>query len=172
MNNEGIALKARKMLDQLSVLLKRLTDQQYGTAVEHLNGSTIGEHTRHVLEMFDELLIGYTSGTVCYENRNRDMELQTVRISALARIDRIAGELNRENKDIVLTQSFIDGETSSYSLTTNYLREIVYNIEHTVHHLALIRVAIAELGLNQLIDPEFGYADSTILHKKQQESAR
>ena len=48
---------------------------------------------------------------------------------------------------------------------TTYYREIVYNTEHTVHHLALIKVALIEMKLN-IVDKKFGMAGSTIKYKR------
>jgi hypothetical protein len=48
---------------------------------------------------------------------------------------------------------------------TNYYREIVYNLEHTIHHMALIRVGLKELASIEL--PEnYGVASATVKHKK------
>ena len=44
---------------------------------------------------------------------------------------------------------------------TTYFREIVYNTEHAIHHLALIRVALREMKLD-IVGDEFGMAYSTI----------
>jgi hypothetical protein len=42
-----------------------------------LSSATIGEHTRHVIEMFQCLLNNYESGVVNYDERARDIVLQT-----------------------------------------------------------------------------------------------
>jgi hypothetical protein len=41
---------------------------------------------------------------------------------------------------------------------------MVYNTEHAIHHLALIKVALIEMQL-QVIDENFGMAYSTIKYK-------
>jgi hypothetical protein len=51
-------------------------------------------------------------------------------------------------------------------ISTNYFREVAYNIEHTIHHMALIRVGINETT-NILLPENFGVASSTIKYRKQ-----
>jgi hypothetical protein len=51
-------------------------------------------------------------------------------------------------------------------IKSNYYREIAYNLEHTIHHMALIRVGVNEVSLVQL-PQEFGMAFSTIKHQQQ-----
>jgi len=46
----------------------------------------------------------------------------------------------------------------------NYFREVVYNTEHTIHHLALIKVAIIDMKLD-IVDNDFGMAYSTIKYQ-------
>jgi hypothetical protein len=50
-------------------------------------------------------------------------------------------------------------------VSTNYYREVIYNLEHTIHHMALIRVGINELG-NIDLPKDFGVAPSTIKYKQ------
>ena len=54
-------------------------------------------------------------------------------------------------------------------VTTTYFREIIYNTEHTIHHLALIKVGLIELNIN-IVNPEFGMAYSTIKYKAEKAS--
>jgi hypothetical protein len=73
------------------------------------------------------------------------------------------------DKKLYLTIDCIDGAIEPI-VTTTYFREIVYNIEHTIHHLALIKVALIELKLS-LVDNNFGMAYSTIKYKSSLQNA-
>jgi hypothetical protein len=52
----------------------------------------------------------------------------------------IQQNLEKENKNIELLQ-IIDGEKF---IESNYFRELLYNLEHCIHHQALIKVAILQ----------------------------
>jgi hypothetical protein len=61
------------------------------------------------------------------------------------------------NKPIFLQTTEL---TTTESATTSYFREINFQIDHAIHHMALIRVAL--LDLNIPFDPmRFGLAYST-----------
>ena len=51
------------------------------------------------------------------------------------------------------------------SFATSFTRELFYCDEHTIHHLALIRVGINEIGGYQL-NESFGVAPSTIKYRQ------
>lgn len=171
-NNPAISEKAQTVLQDLGSLIENLSDQEYSESIHHLNGSCIGEHCRHVLELFEELVKGYQTGVVNYELRKRNRQLETDRNFALQKIQSLQSELKRSDKDLILHQSFVEGENEHHIVHTNYLRELVYNIEHTVHHMALIRVALQEIGAITRVNDRFGYADSTVIYRNQTTSAR
>ena len=50
-------------------------------------------------------------------------------------------------------------------VTSTYNREIVYNIEHAVHHMALIKVALKELEV-EFVNEEFGVAYATVQYRR------
>jgi hypothetical protein len=54
-----------------------------------------------------------------------------------------------------------ENELQENKVSTTYHREIVYNTEHIIHHLALIKVALIEMKLN-IVDENFGMAYATI----------
>ena len=58
----------------------------------------------------------------------------------------------------------IDGE--ELRIDSNYFRELLYNLEHCIHHQALIKVAILQLG-HLHVNENFGVARSTIEYRKQ-----
>lgn len=151
------------ILEQFQQVLSGLSSEQYRTPVQVLEGGTIGKHTRHIVELYLCAFQGYADGEVCYDARQRDPLLESDRDAALSAIDRIKGELERPDRDILLTGEF-GGQP--YAIRSNYQRELLYNLEHCIHHLALIRPALRELGWND-IPESFGVAPSTMVHRKE-----
>ncbi len=153
------------VLCQLTHALSLLTPEQYGTKCTLLNGSTIGGHTRHIIELFQCLLNGYTNGVVNYEKRKRDTIIETNNKIACDLLSYISKAIDKENKHLRLEGCFTTTTNEEYTLDTNYYREVIYNLEHTIHHMALIRVGINALG-NVTLPENFGVAPSTIKYNK------
>jgi hypothetical protein len=152
-----------QQLNALSNLLTSLNSHQYSYQISHLGNASIGGHTRHIIELLQCAINGYSTGTVDYINRKRDMALETNRLYAQKIINQLKESVR--NPDKMLNMLVEDMKNSVEStVTTTYFREIVYNTEHAIHHLALIKVALIELKL-KLVDENFGMAYSTIKHK-------
>jgi len=152
-----------KALNELVSLLSQLSNNDYTSQCKALSNSTIGEHTRHIIEMFQCLENQYESGVVNYDKRNRDSRIQSDTVFALECIENVKKQLNKEDKKIML-QQLVDAE--ELYIETNYFRELLYNLEHCIHHQALIKVAVLQLEHLQ-IDADFGVARSTIEYRKQ-----
>ncbi|MFZ4679139.1 MAG: DinB family protein [Flavobacterium sp.] len=152
-----------KTLNELSELLSQLSNEDFSKPCPALSNSSIGEHTRHVIEMFQCLEKQYDLGVVNYDKRKRDQYIQTDTLFAKQSIDLILNQLDKPNKFIQL-QQFIDGE--EILIESNYHRELLYNLEHCIHHQALIKVAVLQLE-NILVNDNFGVACSTIEFRKQ-----
>lgn len=146
---------------QLTATLDNLQHQEYVQPSTSLSNNTIGQHVRHIIELFQCLELGYESGIVNYENRKRDITIETDKELAKSILLSLHPELEKENKDLVLEANYEENENSPLRIATNYYREIAYNLEHTIHHMALIRVGLNELSSLSL--PEnFGVASSTV----------
>lgn len=153
------------VIAQLEKSIVELTDEQYTRKIDTLFGASIGEHVRHVIELFVCLQNGYASGVVNYENRKRDMTIQTVRRVAIDLMSTVKGSLFWENKDLQLHACYNEDCDELFTLSTNYFREIAFNIEHAIHHMALIRIGIREVS--DLEIPEgYGVASSTLKFRK------
>ncbi|RTY93028.1 DinB family protein [Flavobacterium sp. RSP46] len=150
-------------LNELIDLLNQLSQKEYSNSCAELSNATIGEHTRHILEMFQCLENQYNSGIVNYDKRERNARIQTDTTFAIENIVLIQQNLNKKNKNIELLQ-VIDGE--EIRIESNYFRELLYNLEHCIHHQALIKVAILQCE-TVIIDPNFGVARSTIEYRNQ-----
>ena len=149
-------------LDELIRLLSQLSDKAYSCPCGELSDATIGEHTRHIIEMFQCLENNYDLGLVCYDNRDRNILIQTSTQFATEKINEIKSQLGRDNKTIKL-QQFIGGKL--IDVESNYFRELLYNLEHCIHHQALIKVALLKWDVK--VDPNFGVASSTIEYRNQ-----
>ena len=152
-----------KTLNELSDLLSQLSSDDYTCQCHGLSNATIGEHTRHIIELFQCLENQYESGVVNYDSRKRDYAIQTNTETAKIAIQSVIDNLNKPNKNILLHQ-VIDGET--IEIESNYNRELLYNLEHCIHHQALIKVAVLQND-SITIDENFGVARSTIEYRKQ-----
>ena len=150
---------------QLSGSLELMTQEEFVKPCMHLSNSTIGQHVRHIIEMFQCLELGYETGTVNYELRKRDQRIETNREEALAALQTVFDGLQKADKGLVLEGVYNDHGDTLLKIPTNYYREIIYNLEHTIHHMALIRIGIRELKQIEL--PEgYGVASATVKHKR------
>jgi hypothetical protein len=150
-------------LNELIGVLRQLPDADYSKPCLQLSNATIGEHTRHIIEMYQCLLNQYDSGIVNYDLRKRDTRIQTQTQLAIMAIVGVLDSIDRPNKKLELQQR-VDGEP--IRIESNYFRELLYNLEHCIHHQALIKVAL--VGHNGLqVSDHFGVARSTIEYRNQ-----
>ncbi len=151
---------------QLKDSLVQLSSEQYNQKIDTLSGATIGQQVRHVVEMFVCLQDGYGAGIVNYEKRKRDITIETSKDVALKLMENVIASLCTNNKELVLEAGFDENSNELNRLPTNYFREIAYNLEHAIHHMALIKI-----GINKISDIElpegYGVASSTIKYRQQ-----
>jgi hypothetical protein len=150
-------------LNELVGLLRQLSDSEYSKPCPALSNATIGEHTRHIVEMFQCLENNYEAGVVNYDKRERNIMTQTDTHFAIKAILSVQENIDKKDKTLRL-QQIVDRE--EIHIESNYNRELLYNLEHCIHHQALIKVAILQCD-NIIIDANFGVARSTIEYKKQ-----
>ncbi len=150
-----------QQLLSLIVLLKSLSNDQYSRKIKHLGNASIGGHTRHIIELIQCVNKGYDSDTVDYLNRIRNLDLENSKSLALEVLLEIEKELKRSDKNLKMV---VENTSLDCSVNTTYFREVVYNTEHTIHHLALIKVALLEMNLD-LVNHDFGMAYSTIQYQ-------
>lgn len=149
---------------QLQDVLKNISSSQYRQASQRLSGATIGQHVRHVIELFLCLEKGYTHGVVNYEKRKRDIQIETDKTMAAELLQNLYAGIGKTDAPLLLEFSGDISAEATITISTNYYRELLYNLEHTVHHMALIRVAVTEVS--ELVLPDgFGVASSTLKYR-------
>lgn len=151
------------LLDQLADLLQRLPEAAYREPLAVLHGHSAGQHTRHVVEFYECLLADFDHGTVNYDARLRNPLLEADPQTALLTLHHLARRLERLPEEVPLRLESEEGSPAPTSLS----RELCYLVEHTVHHLAILKIAL-NVALPHFFIPEtFGVAHSTLRHRAQ-----
>ena len=165
-----LKIACNSILDQMSEVIVQLNDADFVKPCKTLNGSTLGQHFRHSIEFFECLEKGYNDGNVCYDKRDHDTNIETSRVLAIEVIRRIKNFITNASLDqkIILEVSYSSESNEAAIIASNMAREIVYNIEHVVHHMALVKIGIMELKPDLQLPAEFGVAVSTIKYQRSQ----
>ena len=151
----------KQTLLELQHLLNQISEDDYSKPIEYLSNASIGEHTRHIIELFQCVINSYEVGELNYDNRSRNLLIQTNPSFAIEKIDEICNTIEKENKNLILESVFFE-EVSR--INTNYFREVIYNLEHCIHHQALIKVAVFQFEY-LVVNENFGVAPSTIVFR-------
>lgn len=159
--------EAIKQLKSVQSILHQINDEDYTLPLSTLKNATIGKHIRHVIEFYECLLFRASNAPVNYDSRKRNLLLEeNVKYTSdfIAEIiDKL--ELITSNERLLLISEY---ENERVEMESSLFREITYNIEHSVHHLAIIGIAIP-IHLSYInVSENFGYADSTVKYMKSQ----
>lgn len=153
----------------LERVLLRL-DQPSFSKLNIKGNATIGQHVRHTLEFYQCLFSA--SRFVNYDLRKRDILLESSLAHAVQTLRKILVQLKQPITDRELqlqtgTESKISSEFLSFDLPSSIARELFYVLEHTIHHMALIRVLIKDEYPDFELEENFGVAYSTVAHREQ-----
>lgn len=157
------------ILDQMSDAVRQLSEVEFVKPSVTLSGSSVGQHLRHTLEFFICLERGYQQGLINYDKRSHDKMIENDKEKALEVIQRIRSFVTDQttNKALMLEVGYNLSSSENVSVQTNYLRELTYNIEHTVHHMAIMKIGINEVASHIKLPPDFGVAASTIRYREE-----
>jgi hypothetical protein len=170
----GIKNQSCQVLNQLKNSIEQLSEIEYKNPLPILNQSSIGMHVRHILEFYSCLFKGLELGVVNYDNRERNLDLQEKKAKAIDTINMIIqtiGTLDESNSvDLEYCCDSDDCNQGVICIKTNVGRELLYNLEHTIHHKAIIKIAFVTIQKKELLPPNYGVAPSTIRHQEQVQS--
>jgi hypothetical protein len=153
-------------LRDLKSMLSFLDRDQYVYKSALLSNSSIGQHIRHILEFYICLIKGYPTGLVNYDKRERNNAIENGLMFALASIDEIDFHLRHIHEDSFLELEANFGQNNQQmKINSSLYRELAYCLEHSIHHQALIKIALIEQQCGGLVGNDFGVAPATLRYK-------
>ena len=130
---------------------------------------TVGAHLRHVIEHHEALVFAARSGTVDYDGRARDRELENQPALAHARLWALQARLAAwpgaalDTPLRVLGLAGVRGEFA-FAVGSTLGRELAFVASHAVHHFALLHAHCAQHGIP--LPAGFGLAPATQAHAR------
>jgi uncharacterized damage-inducible protein DinB len=154
-------------LSQLADLVNQIEETDFVKPSDALGNSTIGQHLRHTLEFFICLEDGFENGVVNYDKRAHDKLIESDKFIALSTINRMTDFVSQLKEKSLKLEVGYDLQAEDYiTIDTTATRELVYNIEHAVHHMAIMKIGIREVARYVTLPSDFGIAASTVRHKE------
>jgi hypothetical protein len=174
-DNHLVAACAR-VLGQGVELLEELDDRLYAETGGPPVQSGVGAHFRHCIDFYQSFLAGVASGRIDYDRRERDLLVERDRAFAATKLRIVISELRSlthvNGEEVVLIS--LEGEADDSSESSRWCRstvarELQFLLSHTVHHYALVALALRLRGFEP--GEEFGVAPSTLRHWRRKEEA-
>lgn len=158
---------AKELLDQLKQMVEKCDEKDFAKALPELSHSTFGQHVRHTLEFFLCLFDASADGAINYDNRKHDKFIESDRTLALSVIESVQEFLSSNQKDFPISfeANYTLEEGAIQKMSSSFYRELAYNIEHAIHHMALLKVAVNQSLSYIELPSNFGVATSTIRYQ-------
>ena len=163
-----LSITVKNVLSQLADSIEQLSNEEFKTPLNTFNGASVGQHVRHTLEFFTCFMHGVKTGVVNYDKREHDKEIESSKEKALKVIEDIIRFVETDNEDLSLKLAFsYEQDQEFHYIDTTYQRELVYNIEHAIHHMAIIKIGFREAYPNVSLAGDYGVASSTVQYQRE-----
>lgn len=157
-------------VQQINHVIGQLTPEDYRFALPEFEGNSLGQHFRHILEFFQCLEQGVTSGTVDYAARHRNpVYEQRPEISAAA-FEAFSHALPRFDlaQPVQVRAEFGSDLRPCYESTVG--RELLFVYDHAIHHLAIIKIGLICRFPQVQADKDLGVSPSTVKARAKMEN--
>ncbi len=161
---------SQALLSDLKKVISDLDAPTYAGAQDVLSGASVGQHVRHLLEFYQCLLGQRPAGRINYSLRVREIKLeQSTSFAAeicedlICQLEYLVGD-----NSLILDMDDLDVTSECVSVPSSLSRELIYCVEHAIHHMAIIKIGIM-LQIPEFRLPDgFGVAPSTIRYRTSQ----
>lgn len=161
------------VMTDLKEAIQQLHPKQYSAHIDLLYNASVGQHCRHIIEFFQCLETQCQHGVeICYDLRQRNLQIEQSPEVATSAIEEILDWLSMVPEDknlLLLVNHELDKANSCTAVQSSLVRELVFNIEHAIHHMAIIKIGLKLTSPALELPEHFGVAPSTIRHNQTQQ---
>jgi hypothetical protein len=150
------------ILQQVANLVKQIDDNHYSEQLDLLSKNTIAKHVRHILELYVQLMAGLTQNEINYEKRERNLLLEHNRNYTIDFINDLKTSILSLETNLETVQLRTLIQNDELLVITSLERELVYNIEHAIHHMAIMQIACNHCFKYIVLEKNFGVAYATV----------
>ncbi len=164
----SVKRQVRSLLQDAKDYLKQIADSDYSSQLDVLSGSSIGQHTRHFIEFFQCVLsCGQQNedgvAIINYDKRKRDSCIECDTLHVIRLLESLEEEISAVDLKEQVWLAHTDYGSGEVNLIPSSIeRELFYNVEHTIHHFALIKIGLQQLSTDLHLPAHFGVAPSTL----------
>jgi uncharacterized damage-inducible protein DinB len=152
-----------RSLDDLANLLARTSDETYAWKPSGGVSGSVGAHVRHVLDHVKALVERPRQNPMTYDRRVRDTAVEQRRLSGIEALRRARQHLatlaDAPCDEPVVLEAVVEYGQPPIAVPTSLAREVVFALQHTIHHQAIIAVLLQQVGVQ--VPARFGYAPAT-----------
>lgn len=154
------------LLRQGSRVVESIPDDVFVAITPLSPRGSIGAHFRHILNFYDQFLVGVQNFRIDYNHRERDTSVERNRAEALIKLEQTMSRLEQVKLIDLNDHLLVSMENSEAWSRSSVLRELDFLLSHTIHHYSLIAMLLRIYEINP--GGEFGVAPSTLEHWKQE----
>lgn len=157
-----------EILGQLIEMTDQFSQEEYTRPLDLLSNNSVGRHLRHILEFYDLAVRAGNTGKLNYDKRDRNLALENTPREAVSKMKELIVLMRLMKEDLVLKleASYSPDSKNDVKITTTFYRELLYNVEHAVHHMAIMAIAVKVDFRHIRLSENFGIAYSTVQHKQ------
>lgn len=156
--------------EQVQDLLDLMNNENYSQPLRIFNGSSIGQHIRHIVDFYLCLINGLDATNINYDKRERNPEIEEDCLTAKNMMTIIGNKIQLLDieKRVMVCSSFVADENVDLKLISSSVgRELMYAYDHAIHHLAIIKIGMQIHFPEVSISKDLGVAPSTLKYRQQ-----
>ncbi|MFM7153963.1 MAG: DinB family protein [Bacteroidota bacterium] len=147
---------------QITGLLDQFTPYDYRKPLDEYDGSSIGQHFRHILEFFQCLQQGISDGQVDYAARKRNLLYEDNPALAAEAFSAFLEQIEAYSDTLPLSVCAEFGSEVRPVYSSTVGRELLFIYDHAIHHLAIIKIGLNCQFPHISTDRHLGVSPSTI----------